>query len=70
MEEKMCDYQNSGATSHSRFIPFASEKVRGETHLDETMEFQYSLYKQPGNWSEPGRQLVNASELFHKVCVR
>lgn len=68
LEEKVADYENSGTTTNSRFVPFASEMIRGQLHLDETLEFQHSVYDLPGTWSEPGRQLVETSKYLHEVC--
>jgi isopenicillin N synthase-like dioxygenase len=53
----------------SRFVPFGSEKIRDEPHLDETMEFQHGVYELEGTWSDPGRRLLEASRILHKVCA-
>ncbi|KAH8433177.1 uncharacterized protein LDX57_010810 [Aspergillus melleus] len=70
LEDKLVDYANSGATSKSRFVPYASEKIRGMTHLDETLEFRYGVYELGRNWSVPGNELVNASKDMHEECSR
>ncbi|KAL6231868.1 hypothetical protein BDW75DRAFT_219018 [Aspergillus navahoensis] len=74
LHTKMADYRNSGLTSHARFIPFGSEQVRGEPHLDETIEFKYGVYEQASAdhwaWSSPGRELIDASKSLHEECIR
>ncbi|PYH99775.1 hypothetical protein BO71DRAFT_468056, partial [Aspergillus ellipticus CBS 707.79] len=70
LEEKIAECANSGAGSLSRFVPFASEKIRGIAHLDESIEFQHGLYEQPGNWSVSGQELLDASKAFHEECHR
>ncbi|KAE8383057.1 Clavaminate synthase-like protein [Aspergillus bertholletiae] len=59
-----------GTHPSARFVPFASEKIRGEAHRSEAMEFQSSVYEQAGKWSEQGRQLVDALKPFHEECNR
>ncbi|KAE8360747.1 Clavaminate synthase-like protein [Aspergillus caelatus] len=61
------DCSNSGATTKSRFVPFASEKIRGEAHRSEAVELQYGVYESAGNWSQQGRRLADASRLFHEL---
>ncbi|PLB48442.1 Clavaminate synthase-like protein [Aspergillus steynii IBT 23096] len=70
LQDKMAEYSNSNATSKSRFVPYASEKIRGMTHLDETLEFQHGVYDLPGTWDVPGSELVNASKDMHEECNR
>ncbi|KAL4984126.1 hypothetical protein BDW68DRAFT_180965 [Aspergillus falconensis] len=74
LQTKMADHRNSGLTSHVRFVPFGSEKVRGEPHLDETIEFKYGVYGRAladhWSWSSPGRELIDASKYLHEECIR
>ncbi|PWY85086.1 Clavaminate synthase-like protein [Aspergillus heteromorphus CBS 117.55] len=70
LNEKVTDHANSGTTSLSRFVPFASEKIRGKAHLDETVEFQHGVYDLAGNWSVSGRELLDASRPLHDECNR
>ncbi|KAJ5241370.1 uncharacterized protein N7469_002961 [Penicillium citrinum] len=65
LDEKIAETESSGTSSASRFVPFGSEKIRGEAHLDETLEFQYGAYEMEGNWSEPSQKLVEASKDLH-----
>ncbi|KAL4812302.1 hypothetical protein BDW67DRAFT_170391 [Aspergillus spinulosporus] len=71
-ETKIADHRYSGLTSNARFVPFGSEKVRGEPHLDETIEFKYGVYDlaPTNNWSLPGRELMNISKSLHEECIR
>ncbi|KAL4995596.1 hypothetical protein BDV10DRAFT_174408 [Aspergillus recurvatus] len=72
LETKIADHRNSGLTSHARFVPFGSEKVRGEPHLDETIEFKYGAYNlaPAKHWSSSGRDLIDASQYLHEQCIR
>ncbi|KAJ5586376.1 hypothetical protein N7450_006163 [Penicillium hetheringtonii] len=70
LDEKIAETESSGTSSASRFVPFGSEKIRGEAHLDETLEFQYGAYEMEGNWSEPSQKLVEASKDLHDECNR
>ncbi|KAE8419771.1 Clavaminate synthase-like protein [Aspergillus pseudocaelatus] len=67
LQEKAADCSNSGATAKSRFVPFASEKIRGEAHRSEAVELQYGVYESAGNWSQQGRRLADASRPFHEL---
>ncbi|KAK2873640.1 hypothetical protein FQN49_002212 [Arthroderma sp. PD_2] len=70
LKEKIVEYGNSGAMMHSRFIPFASEKVCGQIHMDEAMELGNCVYSQSGNWPGPAKGLLDASEPLHRECNR
>ncbi|KAL4953176.1 hypothetical protein BDW69DRAFT_165997 [Aspergillus filifer] len=73
MEEKIKDSRNPAAASQARFAPFGSEQVRGEVHLDETLEFQNNAYSHPDfatAWSIPGKELLDATEHMHQECNR
>ncbi|KAL4772272.1 hypothetical protein BDW60DRAFT_222570 [Aspergillus nidulans var. acristatus] len=72
LETKTADHRYSGLTSNARFVPFGSEKVREEPHLDETIEFKYGVYDlAPTNdWSLPGRELMDISKPLHEECIR
>ncbi|KAL3448406.1 Clavaminate synthase-like protein [Aspergillus insuetus] len=54
----------------ARYVPFGSEKIRGEAHLDETMEFQYAAYESPLSVPSPVGELRNACRPFHEECNR
>ncbi|KAL4942528.1 hypothetical protein BDV06DRAFT_222120 [Aspergillus oleicola] len=74
-EEKFNDSRNPAAVSHARFVPFGSEQVGSEAHLDETFEFQNDAYSSnpesaSRGWSTPGKELLNASQHMHKECNR
>ncbi|KAL2849860.1 Clavaminate synthase-like protein [Aspergillus pseudoustus] len=60
--------------SGARYVPFASEMIRGEAHLDETFEFQYEAYGGPRvphiSWKCPPYELRDACEYVHKECNR
>jgi isopenicillin N synthase-like dioxygenase len=60
----------SGTIPGARYVPFGSEKIRGEAHLDETMEFQYKAYESPLSGPSPVGELRNACRLFHEECNR
>ncbi|KAL4739038.1 hypothetical protein BDV11DRAFT_188521 [Aspergillus similis] len=72
LETKMADHRYSGLTSNARFVPFGSEKVREEPHLDETIEFKYGVYDlaPTSHWSLPGRELMDISKSLHEECIR
>ncbi|KAE8405358.1 Clavaminate synthase-like protein [Aspergillus pseudonomiae] len=70
MEEKIADHSNSGATRQSRFVPYASELIRGEPHMDETLELQYGVYGLGERWSAPASELVDAAKAMHEECNR
>lgn len=70
MEEKIADHANSGATRQSRFVPYASELIRGKPHMDETLELQYGVYELDGTWSAQASELLDAAKAMHEVCIR
>jgi isopenicillin N synthase-like dioxygenase len=51
-------------------VPFGSEKIRGEAHLDETMEFQYAAYDSSISVQSPAYELRDACRPFHEECNR
>ncbi|KAL3492054.1 Clavaminate synthase-like protein [Aspergillus germanicus] len=60
----------SGTILGARYVPFGSEKIRGEAHLDETLEFQYAAYESPLSVPSPVGELQNACRPFHEECNR
>ncbi|KAL4749445.1 hypothetical protein BDW72DRAFT_133111 [Aspergillus terricola var. indicus] len=72
LKTKIADHRYSGLTSNARFVPFGSEQVRGEPHLDETIEFNYGVYDlaPTDHWSLPGRELMDISKSLHEECIR
>ncbi|KAL2832167.1 Clavaminate synthase-like protein [Aspergillus cavernicola] len=67
-EEKISDHARSGVTRMARFVPYASEKTRGEEHLEEVLQLRDGVYKMGGDWSIEARELIDASEHLHKKC--
>ncbi|KAL2848332.1 hypothetical protein BJX68DRAFT_267773 [Aspergillus pseudodeflectus] len=55
----------------ARYVPFGSEKIRGEAHLDETLEFRHCAYDSPLPFgSSATRELRDACRPFHEECNR
>ncbi|KAL3457128.1 hypothetical protein BJX64DRAFT_296185 [Aspergillus heterothallicus] len=63
----------AGTIVNARYVPFGSEKIRGEAHLDETLEFQYDAYAYnppPSSETNPSYSLRDACRPFHEECNR
>ncbi|KAL4886506.1 hypothetical protein BJY04DRAFT_213268 [Aspergillus karnatakaensis] len=71
-QAKLLDSSNPAATATARYVPFGSERIRGEAHLDETLEFQNGAYNHPHlqEWSPQARDLLQASKDIHTECNR
>ncbi|KAJ0422674.1 Clavaminate synthase-like protein [Aspergillus carlsbadensis] len=62
----------SSTIAGARYVPFGSETIRGEAHLDETLEFQYGAYSSPAPLASggPAREVLDACRPFHEECNR
>ncbi|KAI9376413.1 Clavaminate synthase-like protein [Aspergillus egyptiacus] len=71
LEEKIADQAVSGAGRMARFVPYGSEKTRGEEHQEEVLQLRDGIFhadKQVGNWSVEVKDLISTSEYLHDRC--
>ncbi|GAQ07432.1 hypothetical protein ALT_4753 [Aspergillus lentulus] len=66
--EKVADCARSGVASRVRFVPYGSEKTRGEPHLEEVLQLRDGIYNMGGNWSLEAGELICALENLHSTC--
>ncbi|KAL4915983.1 Clavaminate synthase-like protein [Aspergillus aurantiobrunneus] len=67
-EEKIADHARSGVSSMVRFVPYGSEKTRGEEHQEEVLQLRDAIFDTGGNWSVEARELISASGYLHERC--